>query len=186
MKIAVVCGSSAGNDPSYINEAKKLGEFFAKNGIDLVYGGGKVGLMGAIANAVLEHGGKAFGVIPKYLLEKEIAHTGLTQLFVVADMHERKAKMASMADAFVALPGGAGTLEEIFEAWTWAQLGHHSKPCAFYNSNGFYLHLLAMITNMKDSGFLSEEYSEMLILADNPKELVRSIGLYQPPIKKWT
>jgi len=186
MKVAVFCGSSTGNEPVYSNEAKKLGEFFAKNGIDLVYGGGKVGLMGAIADAVLENGGKVIGVIPEYLKEKEIAHEGLTQLLVVKDMHERKAKMASMADAFVALPGGAGTLEEIFEAWTWAQLGHHSKPCAFYNVNGFYFHLLAMITNMKNSGFLSAEYCEMLILADTPKELVRCIEAYQPPIKKWT
>jgi len=186
MKIAVFCGSSTGNDPAYVNEAKKLGECFAKNGIDLIYGGGKVGLMGTIANAVLENNGQVFGVIPEYLKEKEIAHEGLTELYVVADMHERKAKMASMADAFVALPGGAGTLEEIFEAWTWAQLGHHSKPCALYNINGFYQHLLALITNMTDSGFLSAEYSEMLILADTPKALLCSIEAYQPPAKKWT
>jgi len=186
MKIAVFCGSSTGNNPTYINEAEKLGRFFAKNGIDLVYGGGKVGLMGAIANAVLLNGGRVFGVIPEHLKEKEIAHEGLTELFVVTDMHERKAKMAAMADAFVALPGGAGTLEEIFEAWTWAQLGHHSKPCAFYNVNGFYLHLFSMITNMKDSGFLNAEYSEMLILADSPQELLSCIEVYQPPKKKWT
>ncbi|MBD5771355.1 LOG family protein [Marinomonas colpomeniae] len=186
MKIAVFCGSSTGNNPSYINEAKKLGLFFGKNGIDLVYGGGKVGLMGTIADAVLESGGNVFGVIPEYLKEKEIEHTGLTELFVVADMHERKAKMASMADAFVALPGGAGTLEEFFEVWTWAQLGHHSKPCALYNTNGFYQDLLAMITNMTNSGFLNEEYANMLILADTPKELVDCIEAYQPPLKKWS
>ena len=186
MKIAVFCGSSTGNNPSYINAAKKLGAFFGENGIDLVYGGGKVGLMGAIADAVLESGGKVFGVIPEYLKEKEIEHTGLTELFVVADMHERKAKMASMADAFVALPGGAGTLEEFFEVWTWAQLGHHSKPCALYNTNGFYQDLLAMVTNMTNSGFMSEEYANMLILADTPKELVRCIETYQPPLKKWS
>lgn len=186
MKIAVFCGSSTGNDSIYVNEAEKLGEFFAINDIDLVYGGGKVGLMGTIANAVLANGGKVYGVIPEYLQEKEIAHTDLTELFVVTDMHERKAKMASMADAFVALPGGAGTLEEIFEAWTWAQLGHHSKPCALYNSNGFYQHLLAMITNMTTSGFLHAKYAEMLILADNPKELLYRIEAYQPPEKKWT
>lgn len=105
---------------------------------------------------------------------------------MVADMHDRKAKMASMADAFVALPGGAGTLEEIFEAWTWAQLGHHSKPCALYNINGFYQHLLAMITTMTESGFLHTKYSEMLILADNPQELLYRIEAYQPPDKKWS
>jgi len=186
MKVAVFCGSSTGNKLSYVNEAKKLGLFFANNGIDLVYGGGKVGLMGTIADAALSHGGKVIGVIPEYLKEKEIAHEGLTELIVVRDMHERKACMASMADAFVALPGGAGTLEEIFEAWTWAQLGHHSKPCAFYNTNGFYDHLLAMITNMIDSGFLNAEYSEMLILADSPEILIQGIEKYQPPIKKWS
>lgn len=186
MKIAIFCGSSTGNNPEYVNEAEKLGEFFGNNGIDLVYGGGKVGLMGAIADTTLASGGKVFGVIPQYLKDKEIAHEGLTELFVVADMHERKAKMASMADAFVALPGGAGTLEEIFEAWTWAQLGHHSKPCAFYNTNGFYQHLLAMIQSMTNSGFLNVEYSEMLILASTPTELVRRIEAYTPPIKKWT
>lgn len=185
MKIAVFCGSSTGNNPTYRDEAKKLGEFFGNNGIDLVYGGGKVGLMGTIANAVLATGGKVIGVIPEYLKEKEIAHSGLTELFVVADMHKRKAKMASMADAFVALPGGAGTLEEIFEAWTWAQLGHHSKPCAFYNTNGYYQHLFAMITSMKDSDFLKAEYAEMLILADSPKELVHCIEIYKPPAEKW-
>jgi len=186
MKIAVFCGSSTGNQPSYLSEAKKLGAFLGRNKIELVYGGGKVGLMGTIADAVLENGGKVIGVIPEYLKEKEIAHEGLTELIVVADMHERKSRMASMADAFVALPGGAGTLEEIFEAWTWAQLGHHSKPCAFYNTNGFYKHLLAMITNMQDCGFLNAEYSDMLILADTPETLLQSIEKYQPPLKKWS
>ncbi|GAA5140892.1 TIGR00730 family Rossman fold protein [Thalassotalea piscium] len=186
MNIAVYCGASTGNNPTYINEAKKLGEFFGKNGIDLVYGGGKVGLMGIIADAVLASGGKAYGVIPEYLKEKEIAHEGLTELFIVKDMHTRKAKMAELADAFVALPGGAGTLEEIFEVWTWAQLGHHSKPCAFYNTNGFYQHLLDMINNMVNSGFLHAQYSDMLILADTPQALINSFEAYSPPKVKWT
>lgn len=186
MRIAVFCGSSSGNDPDFINSTKILGQYFAENGIDLIYGGGKVGLMGVIASSVMEYGGKVIGVIPEYLKEKEIAHEGLTELIIVADMHERKARMASMADAFVALPGGAGTLEEIFEAWTWAQLGHHSKPCAFYNTNGFYKYLFAMITHMKNTGFLNKEYSEMLILADTPEVLVRGIEKYQPPLKKWS
>lgn len=186
MKIAVFCGSSTGSQLSYVTEAKKLGSFFGNHGIDLVYGGGKVGLMGAIADAVLENGGKVIGVIPEYLKEKEIAHEGLTELIIVKDMHERKARMASMADAFVALPGGAGTLEEIFEAWTWAQLGHHVKHGAFYNTNGFYKDLLSMINNMVTSGFLNAEYSDMLILADNPKLLIQCIKQYQPPLKKWS
>lgn len=185
MKIAVFCGSSTGNNPEYVEAAKRLGEYFAEHSIDLVYGGGKVGLMGAIADATLAHGGKVYGVIPKHLKEREIAHQGLTELTVVADMHERKAKMAQMADAFVALPGGAGTLEEIFEVWTWAQLGHHQKPCAFYNVNGFYDLLKDMIINMCQSGFLKPHYADMLIHTDEPESLITSINTYQAPQKKW-
>lgn len=186
MRIAVFCGSSAGSQPSYVSEAKKLGAFFGRNGIGLVYGGGKVGLMGAVADAALDSGGRVIGVIPEYLEEKEIAHNGLTELIIVKDMHERKARMASMADAFVALPGGTGTLEEIFEVWTWAQLGLHHKPCAFYNISGFYKSLLSMVTNMVDSGFLKAEYAEMLVLVDNPEALIRNIEKYRPPKKKWS
>jgi len=186
MKVAVYCGSSSGNDASYINEAKILGRFFGNNEIELVYGGGNVGLMGAIADAVLDSGGRVYGVIPEHLKEKEIAHPNLTQLIIVANMHERKAKIASMADAFVALPGGAGTLEEIFEAWTWGQLGHHSKPCALYNTNGFYDQLLSMIKTMTEKGFLISDYAEMLINTDNPHELIQCIEKYQPPKQKWS
>jgi len=186
MKIAVFCGSSTGNNPDFVQATKVLGHYFGEQGIDLVYGGGKVGLMGTIADAVLESGGKVFGVIPKYLEEKEIAHTGLTELTIVTNMHERKAKMAEMADAFVALPGGAGTLEEIFEAWTWAQLGHHAKPCAFYNTNGFYNQLIDMIGTMTDSGFLKPHYANMLIQTNTPESLLTAINCYQAPQHKWT
>ena len=185
MKIAVYCGSSSGNGPKFIKAAEVLGKHLAEKGIDLVYGGGKVGLMGAIADSVLENGGKVYGIIPAYLQEKEIAHQGLTELKVVSDMHERKASMADMADAFVALPGGAGTLEEIFEAWTWAQLGHHKKPCAFYNVEGFYDQLKGMIDNMTKSGFLKSQYADMLIHTDDPEELLSSISLYKAPEQKW-
>lgn len=186
MRIAIFCGSSKGNNPEFIDGTRKLGNYLADNGVDLVYGGGKVGLMGAIADAFLESGGKVFGVIPEHLKDKEIAHLGLTELSVVSDMHERKATMAKMADAFVALPGGAGTLEEIFEAWTWAQLGHHSKSCAFFNINGFFDPLIEMITKMLDSEFLKKQYADMLINTDNPQLLLSSIRAYVPPKVKWT
>jgi uncharacterized protein (TIGR00730 family) len=186
MRIAVFCGSSSGNNPDFISATKILGKYLADNNIDIVYGGGKVGLMGTIADSVLAHGGKVYGVIPEHLKEKEIAHQNLTELKVVADMHERKACMAEMADAFVALPGGAGTLEEIFEAWTWAQLGHHNKPCAFYNINNFYDQLIGMIDQMSTSGFLNAQYAEMLIHTNDPEELLTSIRSYQAPKQKWT
>ncbi len=185
MKIAVFCGSSAGINPDYMKATKALGSYFAKNGIDLVYGGGNVGLMGAMADSVLAGGGQVFGVIPEYLKEKEIAHPNLTELRVVADMHERKAAMAEMAHAFVALPGGAGTLEEIFEAWTWAQLGYHQKPCAFYNVNGFYNKLIEMIDDMAASGFLKPEFSDMLIHTDTPQGLLSAFNSYVAPKHKW-
>ena len=186
MKVAVFCGSSSGNKPEFLQATKELGAYLAQNGIDLVYGGGKVGLMGAIADAFIENGGKVYGVIPQHLKSREIAHEGLTELTVVADMHERKATMATMADAFVALPGGAGTLEEIFEAWNWAQLGHHQKPCAFYNVDGFYNPLIDMISHMSDSGFVRPQYAEMLIHANQPDELLSLINAYEPPQQKWT
>ncbi len=186
MKIAIYCGSASGSKPEYLEAATTLGHYFAEQGIDLVYGGGKVGLMGTIADAVLEAGGQVFGFIPKALEDKEIAHTGLTSLTVVPDMHTRKAAMADLADAFVAMPGGAGTLEEIFEAWTWAQLGYHAKPCAFYNVAGFYDPLFSMVDTMIETGFVKQEYSDMLIKTDRPETLIERIRHYQPPKKKWT
>ncbi|MBN7769296.1 TIGR00730 family Rossman fold protein [Marinobacter daepoensis] len=186
MKIAVFCGSSSGENPAFVEATRALGHYLAGQGVDLVYGGGNVGLMGVIADSFLEKGAKVYGVIPEYLKERELAHQGLTELSIVADMHERKASMANMADAFVALPGGAGTLEEIFEAWTWAQLGHHAKPCAFYNINGFYNLLMEMVLNMVHSGFLKPHHAEMLIHTDNAETLLSSIRSYQAPRQKWT
>ncbi|MDB6062884.1 MAG: Rossman fold protein family [Verrucomicrobiaceae bacterium] len=186
MDIAVFCASSLGNDVRYVDAAKQLGSFLGASEIGLVYGDAKVGLMGVIADAVLEAGGKVYGVIPKSLKDREVAHPNLTELFVVADMHERKAKMASLADAFVALPGGAGTMEEIFEVWTWGQLGHHSKPCALYNVHGFYDRLLSMIETMTDTGFLKPDYAEMLITVDNPKDLIHRFKTYVAPAQKWS
>ncbi len=185
MKIAVFCGSSNGNNIKYLNATKALGKFFAQNNIDVVYGGGKVGLMGALADSVIENGGKVYGVLPEKLKDKELAHKKITELYIVSTMHERKAKMAELADAFVTLPGGAGTLEEIFEAWTWAQLGYHNKPCAFYNIDGFYNKLFDLIDYMCKTEFLKYEYSKMLIKTDNKEELLELIKNYQAPKNKW-
>lgn len=185
MKIAVFCGSSSGNNIEYTNVTKELGKFFVENNIDLVYGGGNVGLMGVIADSVMHNGGKVYGVIPEKLQEKELAHNEITELHIVSNMHERKAMMADMADAFVVLPGGAGTLEEIFEVWTWAQLGFHNKPCAFLNINGFYDKLFEMIDNMCEKQFLKQEYSDMLIKTDNLEKLLKAIKTYIPPQDKW-
>lgn len=185
MKIAVYCGSRSGSEPRFAQKASELGSYLGEQGIDVVFGGGHVGLMGVVADAVLAHGGKVYGVIPEHLSDRELAHPNLTELFVVTDMHERKAKMAELADGFVALPGGIGTLEEIFEAWTWGQLGFHRKPCAFYNVDGFFDPLLAMVGRMESAGFLSQEYIDMLVLADSPDQLVEGFRTYQPPHEKW-
>lgn len=185
MTVAVFCGSSSGNSVDFVNATKELGKYFAQNGIDIVYGGGKVGLMGTIADSLIQNGGKVYGVIPEYLKDKELAHETVTKLEVVPGMHERKALMAEKADAFVALPGGAGTLEEIFEVWTWAQLGFHTKPCAFFNINGFYDKLFEMLENMCEKEFMKEEYFKKLIKTDNKEELLKAMQNYTPPKKKW-
>lgn len=184
-KIAIFCGSSKGNNPIYEDEAKKVGEFFAKNGIELVYGGGAVGLMGIISKSVMENGGKTYGVIPQHLKDKEIAQDGLSELHVVKDMHTRKAMMAERAEAFVAMPGGAGTMEEIFEVWTWMQIGYHQKPCVFYNTNGFYDKLLDFIAHMVDEGFLYKKYLEGLIVVHSPEELLEAVKNHKSPKSKW-
>lgn len=185
MKLAVFCGSRTGNDPIFVAEARRLGEFMARQGVDLVFGGGHVGLMGTVADAVLAAGGRAYGVIPEHLRDRELAHQQLTELHVVKDMHQRKARMAELADGFVALPGGIGTLEEIFEAWTWAQLGFHHKPCALYNVKGFYDPLLAMVGTMQASDFLKQEYVDMLVVEDQPGPLLERLAAYEAPPEKW-
>ena len=186
MTVTVFCGSSTGNNKDYEDATKSLGKFLALNNIDVVYGGGNVGLMGVLANSVLENNGNIHGIIPIKLKEKELAHTSLTNLSVVSTMHERKAKMAALGDAFIALPGGVGTLEEIFEVWTWGQLGFHDKPCAFYNVNGFYDSLIKMITSMQTQGFVKKEYIDMLITTDKQNELFEKIKAYKAPKQKWT
>jgi len=152
--VCVFCGSNVGSDPRFAAVAREFGALLASEGIALVFGGGSVGLMGVVADAVLANGGKAIGVIPRALWDREIGHRTLTEMHIVESMHERKAMMASLADAFVALPGGLGTLEEIFEVWTWAQLGIHAKPVAFLDAEAFYSPLLEFLDRAVDAGFI--------------------------------
>lgn len=185
--LAVFCGSSSGVNPIYIEESKRLGELLADQKRTLVYGGAQVGCMGAIADQVLEKGGHVLGVIPKKLKRVEVAHTHLDELYVVDTMHERKAKMAELADAFVALPGGAGTLEEWFEVFTWAQLGYHQKPCAILNVNGFYDPLISMIDHTIEQGFMNSAYKAMILVASSPEDLLQQLDNYQPTyLSKWS
>ena len=183
--IAVYCGSKFGNHPVYEQGARQLGRCLAGQGIRLVYGGGNVGLMGVLASQALACGGEVVGVIPQSLKNREIAHIGLSELIVVQDMHERKQTMADLADGFIAMPGAAGTLEEIFEAWTWAQLGYHTKPCAFFNLDGYFDTLLTFVDQMVSSGFMAEEYRDMLIVSDDPEAILTTFKIYTPPGEKW-
>ncbi|MCH7391059.1 LOG family protein [Acinetobacter dispersus] len=183
--ICVFCGSSLGNDPIYQQMAQATGQEIAAQGKTLVYGGGRSGLMGVVADSALQAGGRVIGVIPNALVDRELAHTGLTELHIVNNMHERKTKMAELSDAFVALPGGAGTLEEIFEQWTWSQLGIHQKPCAFLNVDGFYDDLIKMLHASVERGFSQERFVDRLIVAEQIKEILAAFSAYQPAIPKW-
>ena len=185
-RICVYCGSSPGKNPAYSLAAKALAKALCERNIGLVYGGAAVGVMGTIANAVLEAGGEAIGVIPKSLAVKEVAHESLTQLHVVASMHERKAMMADLSDGFVALPGGWGTLEEIFEILTWAQLGFHDKPCALLNIEGYYDQLIGFLENSFQQQFVNELCRPMLIEAHDPGMLLDQFATYHAPkVRKW-
>lgn len=183
--ICVFCGSSLGNDPIYQQMAQATGQEIAAQGKTLVYGGGRSGLMGVVADSALQAGGRVIGVIPNALVDRELAHMGLTELHIVNNMHERKTKMAELSDAFVALPGGAGTLEEIFEQWTWSQLGIHQKPCAFLNVDGFYDDLIKMLHASVERGFSQERFVDRLIVAEQIKEILAAFSAYQPAIPKW-
>ena len=184
--VCVFCGSSPGVDPRYAEAARELGQYLAERDIQLVYGGGRVGLMGILADAVLTGGGRALGVIPRSLWDREIGHTGLTDLRVVETMHERKALMAAHADAFIALPGGIGTLEEFFEVWTWGLLGLHEKPYGLYDVAGYYRPLAGVIDHMIDQGFLQERFREMVVVADSLEPLFSGLAAFRPPIvQKW-
>jgi len=185
MRICVFCGSSSGNRDRYAEAARQAGKLLAERGIELVYGGAHRGLMGVVADAVLEAGGTVIGVIPQALADREIQHTGLTQLHVVGSMHERKTKMAELSDGFIALPGGTGTLEEIFEQWAWGQLDIHSKPCGFLNTLGYYDPLRQMIERMIGEGFLRAEHASMLVFDEDPEAILRRFDEYVHPTPKW-
>jgi len=184
--ICIFCGSSTGNRPIYKEAAQAMGEAIARRELSLVYGGGNVGLMGMVADAALAAGSKVVGVIPKFLVDKEIAHNGLTQLHVVDSMHDRKALMAELADAFIALPGGYGTLEEFCEILTWAQLGLHQKPQGLLNVEGYYDPLLQLFDRAVTEGFLRSELRSLVLEASSPEDLLDLLDSYQPiAVEKW-
>jgi uncharacterized protein (TIGR00730 family) len=184
--VAVYCGSNPGNDPAYAQTASALGRILAGRGIRLVFGGGDVGLMGAVAGAVLEYGGEAHGVITEALVAKEIARGGLTSLRVVETMHERKAVMADAADAFIMLPGGFGTFDEFFEVLTWTQLGIHAKPCGMLDVAGFFAPLRAMIDGAVTAGFVHPAHRDMVVTDDDPARLLDRLAAWKPPtVSKW-
>jgi uncharacterized protein (TIGR00730 family) len=183
--VCVFCGSNVGRNPAYEQAAASVGTALARAGLKLVYGGGKVGLMGAVADAVIAAGGQAEGVMPRALVEREIAHPHLTELHVVETMHQRKMMMADLADAFVALPGGAGTLEEFFEQWTWALLGIHGKPCGLLNVADYFAPLIAMMQKIVAEGFIAERYVEMLVMETEIEPMLKRFANYTPPPQKW-
>lgn len=182
--MAVFCGSASGRDPVYRDAAKQFGRTLALQGIGLVYGGGHVGLMGA--DAVLACGGEAISVMPQALVDREIAHQGLTCLEVAPDMHVRKNRMSDLSDAFVALPGGVGTLEEIFEQWTWGNLGIHEKLSGFLNVNSYLSPILSMINGIIDQIFMREYYGRMLVVSDDISTMLSMFAHYIPPARKWS
>ncbi len=186
-RLCVYCGSSAGRSKDYTDATMALAETLIQSNIDLVFGGSSAGMMGLLADAVLAGGGTVHGVIPRSLLEKEVAHPGLTKMHVVESMHERKAMMAMLSDGFIALPGGFGTLEEIIEILTWAQLQFHDKPCGLLNVNGYFNHLLSFLDHAEAEGFVRAAHRAMLLVSKQPGDLIRRFESYVPPtIDKWT
>ncbi|TDC78445.1 TIGR00730 family Rossman fold protein [Micromonospora sp. KC606] len=184
--ICVFTGSSHGCQPTYMDIARRTGAGLAQRGITVIYGGARIGTMGAVADGALGAGGRVVGVLPRGLAEWDVAHHGLTELHLVADMHERKAMMAARADAFIALPGGSGTLEELFEVWTWAQLGLHTKPIGLLDAAGFYAPLAAFLEHSVREGFLKQPYREMLIIEPTLDRLLERFANYQPPDYTWS
>ena len=178
--LAVYCGSATPEDPRYIALAGEVGRTLAERGIVTVYGGGRLGLMGAVADAALAAGGTVIGVIPEALVGSEVAHRGCTELHVVKNMHERKAMFTDLSDGFVTLPGGVGTMDELWEAISWAQLGYHSKPVGLLNAFGFYDHLVAFNQQMADVGFIREAHRNILVVADEITALVDKLNRYEP------
>jgi uncharacterized protein (TIGR00730 family) len=186
-RLCVFCGSSPGARPAYGDAAEELGRLLVAEEIGLVYGGGKVGLMGRLADAVLAEGGEAIGVMPEALVAKEIGHPGLSDLRVVGSMHERKALMADLSDAFVALPGGLGTVEELFEVYTWSQLGLHLKPCALLDVDGYYEGIATFLSHAVEERFLREDHRAMLIVEREPRTMLERLRHFQPAavVPKW-
>ena len=185
-RIAVFCGSSLGDDKNYVEQAYLLGKTLAAQDFELVYGGAKVGLMGAVANGILENKGYAIGIIPDFLQSAELAHENLKELIVVKSMHERKALMSNLSDGFITLPGGLGTLEEFFEMLTWAQLNLHYKPIAILNINGFYDGLISLIKQTIEKGFVQQVNLDLIIVSDNIDDLLEKMKNYKPTkIRKW-
>jgi uncharacterized protein (TIGR00730 family) len=186
-RICVFCGASPGARPGYAQATSELARLLTADGIGVVYGGGGVGLMGVLADAVLAEGGEIIGVIPRALVDREIAHRDVTDMRVVGSMHERKALMAELADAFIALPGGLGTVEELFEVYTWAQLGLHRKPCALLNVEGYYDGIAGFLANAVQERFLREEHREMLMVEREPRGLIERLREFEPDavLPKW-
>ena len=185
-RVCVYCGSSPGAQPEYVEAARELGRVLAARGLGLVYGGSNVGLMGPVADGALEAGGEAIGVIPRMFVNKGVDHWGLTEVRVVDSMHERKAIMAELGDGFIALPGGMGTLEEIFEMLTWAQIGLHHKPCGLLNVCGYYSKLIDFLDHIVAERFVKEEHRSMILVAETPDALLRKFQEYEAPvIEKW-
>lgn len=185
--VCVFCGASTGTHPAYHEAAIALGQELAKRKLTLVYGGGAVGLMGIVADAALAAGGEVIGIIPQSLKNSEIGHEGLTRLEVVEGMHARKARMAELSDAFIALPGGLGTLEELFEVWTWGQLGYHGKPLGLLEVNGFYEKLTGFLDHVVGEGFVRDHHRAMLQVSESPRQLLDALDAWQPSVPpKWT
>ncbi|RKD25973.1 Rossman fold protein, TIGR00730 family [Ammoniphilus oxalaticus] len=183
-KVAVFCGSSKGSSDVYIKTAKKLGKELAKRDITLVYGGASVGIMGAVADSILEEGGEVIGIMPSFLERREISHKKLSELIIVDSMHERKAQTAELVDGFIALPGGPGTLEEFFEIFTWAQLGLHQKPCGLLNINQYFDPLLELLNHMAKEQFMHDKYLSMAFVDSEPSKLLDKFRSYEPPATK--
>lgn len=185
-RLCVFCGSSIGNKTAYAEAARSMGALLASRGIGLIYGGGNVGLMGVVADAVIDHGGEVIGVIPQALADREIAHDRITELHVVDSMHTRKAMMAELADGFIAMPGGVGTFEEFFEVVTWTQLGLHRKPCGLLNVSGFYSPLAAFIDQAVSEGFIKPVHRAAIVVDDDPERLLNRLGTIElPVVPKW-
>lgn len=180
-RICVFCGTNTGSRPEYGATARQLGQVLAEEGIELVYGGASVGIMGELADSVQEHGGHVTGIIPQQLVEKEAAHTGIRNLIVVASMHQRKSQMADLSDGFIALPGGIGTLEGFFELVTWRQLGIHERPCGILNVAGYFDGLTGFLDHAVREGFLTELHRDMILVENDPQRLIERMRAYDPP-----